>query len=141
MRVVFAFFLSLAACGMDEIPPIHDQPDAGLSQDDAAVAARITEISCAGTTLAGRVVIDDMMYKPETISIDDGDILQWVNQDNRDHTVTSGAPEADNAGELFDSGALATGDVFCLQFEGAAKYTYFCRFHSDEMRDATVTIH
>jgi plastocyanin len=141
IRLAFALSsIAVAACSNEMYPP-SSQPDAGGSQNDAGGAGSVTEIACSGATLAGQVKIADMAYMPKAISINDGDILQWVNDDTVEHTVTSGNPGDADAGSRFDSGALAPGDTFCLHFEGPAQYTYFCRFHSNQMRDATVTVH
>jgi plastocyanin len=58
-------------------------------------------------------------------------VIQWENHDSLDHSVTSGQPKDDNAGELFDSGLLTKGEAVCVQFNKPGYFHYFCTGHSD----------
>lgn len=66
-------------------------------------------------------------YDPETLDITVGTTVAWDNADTTVHTVTSGkAPETDG---IFDSGMMASGDIFEFTFTDAGTFDYFCTFH------------
>ncbi len=89
------------------------------------------------------VAIRGMEFSPHDITIKVGDSVRWTNLDAVTHTVTSGDPDAGNAGALFDSGNLAPDKTFEFKFTTAGTYEYFCRIHYltfPSMRHATVTV-
>jgi plastocyanin len=61
-------------------------------------------------------------YAPREIKIKAGDTVVWVNDDEKDHTVT-----ADD--DSFDSGNLGDGKSFRHTFKKAGKYKYHCEYH------------
>lgn len=56
-----------------------------------------------------------------------GDVI-WTNNDEVAHTVTSGNPR-DGPNGLFDSGLIAPGETYSLQFDIPFEYDYFCIVH------------
>jgi len=48
--------------------------------------------------------------------------VQWVNNDNVKHTVTSDEG-------VFDSGVFNTGDIFEYTFDTPGEYSYHCELH------------
>lgn len=56
-----------------------------------------------------------------------GEVI-WTNDDEVPHTVTSGNPR-DGPSGLFDSGLIAPGGTYALQFDIAFEYDYFCIVH------------
>lgn len=68
------------------------------------------------------VSIDNLAFSPSTVTISVGDSVVWTNNDNTSHTVSSDTG-------AFDSGVLASGDTFSLDFSTAGTYEYHCNFH------------
>ena len=68
------------------------------------------------------VSIKGMKFDPDTVKIAVGDTVQWTNDDDRDHTVTS----KDGS---FKSDKLGHGDTFEFKFKKAGKYAYGCSYH------------
>ena len=72
------------------------------------------------------VVIEDVKYKPAEIEIRTGDTVVWVNNDDREHTVT-----ADDGS--FRSGRMGSGRRFEHTFRKSGRYGYgddfFGRMH------------
>lgn len=68
--------------------------------------------------MAGRV------FKPGSISINTGDTVTWINDDDRAHTATAG-------GGSFDSGVMNSGGRWSYTFSAAGTYSYFCAIHPD----------
>ena len=63
-----------------------------------------------------------MKFVPESLEVDEGDVVTWVNRDVVPHTVT--APEAG-----VESGAIAPGASWKLVARGRGDLRYVCRFH------------
>lgn len=65
-------------------------------------------------------------FTPNTITVPQGDIIQWTNDDKVPHTVTS-APD----GSAFDSSLISAGKTFSLDTSklNATEYDYMCTVH------------
>ena len=63
------------------------------------------------------VTIENSKYRPDTVQVEVGDTVTWVNNDVREHTVT-----ADDGS--FDSGKLRTGKSFSKTFDKPGRYAY-----------------
>lgn len=77
--------------------------------------------------LSGSSVPDAPDYNPDVVTVTKGDIVEWTNNDNVAHTVTS----SDDAGATFDSGLLSAGSKYQLNTEGLVvnEYPYYCQVH------------
>lgn len=76
--------------------------------------------------LAGSSTPDNPDYNPDVVTVTKGDIVEWTNNDNVAHTVTSSA----DAGTTFDSGLLSAGSKYQLNTENLVKeYPYYCQVH------------
>jgi plastocyanin len=67
-------------------------------------------------------------YQPYTVTAEKGNIIEWKNNDNTVHTVTS----ASDAGATFDSGLISkAGGTYQLDTSklNATKYDYMCTVH------------
>lgn len=167
ISVLAASALFVAGCNDDDndIPPIDAEPvdadvpidapvvdadvdpDADLDADLVLDAAPgITEVDCDVVTPDVEIVMEDIAFVDpddgDQTTIDQGDIVEWTNNDPEIHTVTSGSPDDPQAeqGELFASGDLDQNDSYCLQFDELGTFEYFCETHPDQMRDATITV-
>src|SRR4051794_10988344 len=63
------------------------------------------------------VAIENLKYRPDTVTIDIGDTVTWTNNDDRVHSV-----KADDGS--FDSGPLRTGKSFSRTFDKPGRYSY-----------------
>ena len=87
------------------------------------------------------VVMQNIAFVPQNVSIRRGDTVRWSNLDNLyTHTVTSGNPGDADAGSLFDSGPLSTNQIFTHQFNDVGEFVYFCRMHPTVMLNARVIV-
>ena len=66
-------------------------------------------------------------YDPAILNVSKGDSIEWTNNDNTPHTVTSSVDE----GQTFDSSLIMAGDTFLLQTSDLSEnsYDYFCTLH------------
>ncbi len=64
-------------------------------------------------------------YVPVTVKVEIGvnNTIQWTNNDNTAHTVTS-------TSNLFNSGALSPGQTFIYTFNTPGTFSYYCTFHN-----------
>lgn len=85
----------------------------------ALVAAPATAAAQARTH---EVVIQGLLYVPETLTVRPGDVVVWINKDPFPHTVT--APGA------FDSGPIAAGKSWRFTTRRAGAHPYLCTLHS-----------
>lgn len=78
--------------------------------------------------LANASIKGNPNYSPDSITVEKGNMIQWTNNDNSPHTVTS----ATDAGATFDSGIIKkTGGTFLLDTSklNATEYDYMCTIH------------
>jgi hypothetical protein len=71
-------------------------------------------------------------YDPDELRVPSGSTVEWVNEDDLIHTVTSGAGyglfEHVQDG-IFDSRSLEGGESFTFHFTEPGRYEYFCVPH------------
>ena len=79
----------------------------------------------SATILPGASAQGNPDYDPDPITINQGDGVQWTNEDNAPHTVTSSQQG------VFDSGLINAGDTWLLNSAeiAPAEYEYFCTLH------------
>jgi plastocyanin len=77
------------------------------------------------TILAGASAQGNPDYEPDPLTVNKGDGVQWTNEDNTPHTVTS------REEGLFDSSIISAGDTWLLNTAelDAGEYEYFCTLH------------
>jgi plastocyanin len=77
------------------------------------------------TILAGSSAETNPAYEPDPLTVNAGDGVQWLNEDNVPHTVTS------REEGLFDSGLVNAGDTWLLNTVNLspAEYLYYCFVH------------
>lgn len=67
---------------------------------------------------------------PPLIAVPKGTEVAWFNGDERQpHTVTSGSPEGQDIGMLFNSGVMPYQYFFHYEFGAAGDYPYYCILH------------
>lgn len=69
------------------------------------------------------VLINHFKYLPDTLTVHQGDTVEWKNADIVPHTATA------TDGKAFDSGAIATGASWRLTITKAGTYDYRCTLH------------
>ena len=75
------------------------------------------------------VPIRDVAFPPE-VAIGAGEEVIWTHDDGAiPHDVLSGAPGEPDAGRLFASPLLRSGEAFSVTFEQVGAYDYFCSLH------------
>ena len=85
---------------------------ASIPQDDAFAAASQTH----------EIVIQGLLYVPETLTVKRGDVVVWVNKDPFPHTAT--------ATGSFNSKSIAPGATWRFKATRAGTFPYLCTFHA-----------
>ncbi len=86
------------------------------------------------------VQMQNIAFVPGDVTIKQGESVRWTNLDILPHTSTSGNPGGSDAGAIWDSGFLNSGQSFTRQFNEVGEFVYFCRVHPIMMRDAKVIV-
>ena len=81
--------------------------------------------------------IGQIYYDPQDISVSLDTTVEWINEDETIHTVTSGSPEAGASG-IFDSGIMDAGASFTYTFDSAGTFDYYCIVHPWMIGSVTV---
>ncbi len=68
------------------------------------------------------VVIQDISFRPSSLTVEEGTTVTWINRDVVRHTVTS-------TSGLFDSGRIAYEGRFNYTFNEPGTYDYHCTIH------------
>jgi plastocyanin len=82
----------------------------------------LSSSSGSQSNTTAEVKIDNFSFTPETITVNAGTTVTWVNGDDVPHTVASDD-------KVFKSRALDTDEKFAYTFTKPGTYAYFCSLH------------
>ena len=94
----------------------------GGSEPTTTTAGGATTTAAAGGDTV-QVVMKNLSFDPETVTVTVGDTITWLNEDAAQHDVI-----ADN-GE-FKSDLFGKGETFSFTFSQAGTYPYHCSVHA-----------
>ena len=95
---------------------------AGSALLGVALQATPAGAAAAERARTHEVVIQGLLYGPETLTVRPGDVVVWINKDPFPHTVT--------AAGVFDSGPIAAGKSWRFTAKKAGTYPYLCTLHT-----------
>src|SRR5215813_11383301 len=72
------------------------------------------------------VVIREFKFDPVTVTVHQGDTVEWMNHDNVPHTATE---DVEGKKPAFDSGNINTGMAWRYVAQKKGSYTYICTLH------------
>lgn len=84
---------------------------------------------CSASAQVHTIQVTDFAFEPNTISIQKGDTVQWINMTRNPHTTTSGSPCV--ADGKWNSGELKVKGTFTYVFTDTGTFKYFCIPHCD----------
>lgn len=67
-------------------------------------------------------------YRPYSLTISAGEVVEWQNFDDAAHTVTSGTPD-DGPDDYFDSALFLSQESFKVHMKQVGTFDYFCMVH------------
>jgi plastocyanin len=91
-----------------------------------------------GGGVPNAVTVNDNFFSPANMMVSKGTTVTWSWKGNSNHTVTSGEPNDDSAGSLFDFGPMNSGSAQ-FTFNNSGTFHYFCRIHGASM-SGTITV-
>jgi len=127
---------------LDHLVVFTDDPDRTI----AAYAERGLEVrrvracsaAVAGVLLAGTaasktrtIIIENLHFDPQTLTVKSGDRITWVNKDLFPHTATADS-------KIFDSQGIAPNASWVFVAGKPGTYTYACAFHPTMKGTVTV---
>ena len=83
-----------------------------------------TSSSASAQSKTVTVVIRGFKFEPATVTLNQGDIVEWKNDDIVPHTATEGVSKPS-----FDSGTIKTGAAWRYIARNKGTYDYTCTFH------------
>lgn len=98
-----------------------------LAQTSGRDAARPPEVVMPTKSSRPGCEIESLCYIPESLSVDVGSKVVWINQDAAFHSVTSG--EYGEADGMFDSGHMDPEERFEYVFNDTGRFLYHCTLH------------
>ena len=69
------------------------------------------------------VEISNFAFLPDTLTINQGDTVIWINSDSAAHTETS------DSGSELDSAEIAQDQTYSHVFNSPGTYSYYCTLH------------
>ena len=104
-------------------PPVEEEQEIETPVEQAPITANIVPVEI----LVGAATPDNPDYSPDPVTVTKGDVIEWTNNDDVMHTVTSLA----DAGATFDSSIISVGAKWSLNTEdlAAGEFDYFCTVH------------
>lgn len=83
-------------------------------------------------TAPNTVNIQNNAFNPNSLTVQTGTTVNWVNLDSNTHRVTSDS-------DVFDSGNLSKDQSYSFTFSQPGTYTYHCTLHPNEVGTIIVT--
>jgi plastocyanin len=122
----------------------HHGMQMGMEKHEKASSSSSTATNNATqvSIVKGASTLDNKAFSPNHIKIKVGGTVIWTNDDSNIHTVTSGVPNAPNAGQVFDSGLtslISPSKTYSHKFTYAGEFSYFCRLHPTMVEEIEVT--
>jgi plastocyanin len=74
------------------------------------------------------VIIENMRFSPQELTVHRGDQVKWINKDLFPHTATA-TSAATASKPTFDSGSIAPGATWAFVASNAGEYAYKCSIH------------
>jgi plastocyanin len=107
------------------VPEEEQEEEEGGESPAAEEPAAPPANTINATILPGASAQGNPDYDPDPITISQGDGVQWTNEDNAPHTVTS------RQEGVFDSGLINPADAWLLDSAeiAPAEYEYYCTLH------------
>lgn len=128
--------LALSACGSDggdsNGEPAPQPAEDSRSGASPTAAGAPSEGAAPGD---GGVLVQGFRYQPAGIEVPAGTTVTWSNEDQINHTVTAGTPEAPE--DAFDLELAGAGTAASHTFDEPGTYVYFCKVH-ESMRGEVV---
>jgi plastocyanin len=111
---------AVAGCGDDEESPDTSAGGGQTATDQTQTPTQVRE---------HEVALKDIKFDPAEITVKQGDLVKWTNEDDVGHDVTvKSGPKKFKSGK---SGGMGKGDSFTQSFFAPGDYDYVCTVHAN----------
>jgi nitrite reductase (NO-forming) len=120
----------------------HHGMQMGMEREHASISSSTNNNAIQVSIMKGATTLGNKAFSPDHIKVKVGGTVIWTNDDNNIHTVTSGAPNTPNAGQVFDSGLtsmISPSKTYSHKFTSVGEFSYFCRLHPTMVGEIEVT--
>jgi nitrite reductase (NO-forming) len=110
--------------------------------EKASSSSTATNNATQVSIVKGATTLGDKAFSPSHVKVKVGGTIIWTNDDSNIHTVTSGVPNAPNAGQVFDSGLtslISPSKTYSHKFTNPGEFSYFCKLHPTMVGEIEVT--
>jgi plastocyanin len=119
-----------AQAGDRDAPRAKPDPPAAKASPKPAEAKKAEPAVSAAASSS--VTIENFVYSPATVTVDEGDTVSWTNRDSAPHTATG-------SGGTFNTGTLDEGQSGSATFPKAGSFAYICALHPNMKGTVVVT--
>ncbi len=114
IKTIFALLVLvfLVSCATQQVPAAQ------------RVQTTKTEVAPKDNVAVQTVELKGFAFAPETLTVKAGTVVEWVNLDSAQHTVTS-----TSGPESFDSKKLEQNGRYSFTFTKPGTYEYYCELH------------
>ncbi|MBI3639274.1 MAG: cupredoxin domain-containing protein [Thaumarchaeota archaeon] len=96
---------------------------------DSAISVPSSSTATLAPNTVNVLGVESPFFTPNSININTGTTLTFVNTDGNVHTVTSVKAGTQNPDGIFDSNMIKPGQTFSYKFDKAGTYEYICTIH------------
>ena len=120
------------------LPATTSAPAMANADADSADETETDETASAGPTTfpANGVTVDvrslDNSFRPETLEIEAGTEVRWINGGRNEHNVLPVDEVADLTSFRADTADFAPGDEYAYVFDTPGVYPYYCSIHGTQ---------
>ena len=135
LTACLALGLVVGACGDDDE---DENGGGGATTEEPAPAGGGADEQEAPAGETVEVSMSDLRFHPESVTVERGTTVRWVNDESVGHDVTkeSGPGSGFSSG---DPGGLQEGDTYEQTFNTRGEIEYVCTVHPPDMR-GTITV-
>jgi plastocyanin len=126
------YYYSYSSPCVDYSPPMSYEPSYSHQRSDTREYSSRQASPSAPTTIA-TVGAYDNRFEPQTINVQPGSTVRWVNYGQHAHTVTAGD-------DSWDSGDVQPGASYSVTFKRPGTYYYYCRHHTQDRMQGVVVV-
>jgi plastocyanin len=130
-RPTYYYYPYSSPC-VDYSTPMYHEPSFSYQRSDArGYSSR--QASPSQPTTTATVGAYNNRFEPQTINVQPGTTVRWVNYGEHPHTVT-----ANN--DSWDSGDIQPGASYSATFKRPGRYYYYCRHHTQDRMQGVVVV-
>jgi plastocyanin len=114
------------------VRPVYCEPSTSYERSDSSGYSSPQPRPAKPTTVS-TVGAYDNRFSPQTLNVQPGTTVRWVNYGHHAHTVTAND-------DSWDSGDIKPGASYSATFKQPGTYYYYCRHHTADKMQGTIVV-